>query len=50
VNSRRSLNKENEDRLSSFGQRLQSLSETFYSTSLEDSKENKKFKLKMLNN
>jgi hypothetical protein len=34
--SRRSSNK---NRLSSFGQRLQSLSDTFYSTILEDSKE-----------
>ncbi len=41
MNSRRSLNKENEDRLSSFGQRLQSLSDSFYSTILEDSKEEK---------
>ncbi len=46
MNSRRSLNKENEDRLSSFGQRLQSLSDTFYSTILEDSKENKKIQIK----
>lgn len=30
-----------EDRLSRFGQRLQSLSDTFYSTILEDPKENK---------
>jgi hypothetical protein len=37
----RSFNKENEDRLSSFGQRLQSLSETFYSTILEDPKDKK---------
>jgi hypothetical protein len=46
MNSRRSLNKENEDRLSNFGQRLQSLSDTFYSTILEDSKENKKIQIK----
>jgi hypothetical protein len=37
----RSFNKENEDRLSSFSQRLQSLSETFYSTILEDPKDKK---------
>jgi hypothetical protein len=46
MNSRRSLNKENEDRLSNFGQRLQSLSDTFYSTILEDSKENEKIQIK----
>ena len=33
--------KSSKDRLSSFGERLQSLSETFYSTILEESKENK---------
>lgn len=38
MNSRRSLN---EDRLSTFGQRLQSLSDTFYSTILEEPKEKK---------
>jgi hypothetical protein len=38
---RHTFNKENEDRLSSFGQRLQSLSDTFYSTILQDSKEKK---------
>ena len=41
MSSRRSSNKENKDRLSSFGQRLQSLSDTFYSTILEDPKEKK---------
>jgi hypothetical protein len=41
MSSRRSLKKENEDRLSSFGQRLQSLSDTFYSTILEDSTDKK---------
>ncbi|CAF1146796.1 unnamed protein product [Adineta steineri] len=39
MSSHRSINKENEKRLSSFGQRLQSLSDTFYSSILEDSKE-----------
>jgi hypothetical protein len=33
--------KSSKDRLSSFGERLQSLSESFYSTILEESKENK---------
>ncbi len=41
MSSRRSLNKETEDRLSSFGQRLQSLSDSFYSNILQDSKEQK---------
>ena len=41
MSSNRSINKENENRLSSFGQRLQSLSDSFYSTILEDSKEQK---------
>ena len=41
MNSRRSLNEEKEHRLSTFGQRLQSLSDTFYSTILEDSNEKK---------
>ena len=45
MSSHRSSNKENKDRLSTFGQRLQSLSDTFYSTILEDSKE-KKFGIK----
>ena len=48
MSSRRSLNKENEKRLSSFGQRLQSLSDTFYSTILEDSKD-KKYQIKNAN-
>lgn len=42
MKSSRSINSEKEDRLSRFGQRLQSLSESFYSTILEDPKENKK--------
>ncbi|CAF1564561.1 unnamed protein product [Adineta steineri] len=41
MSSHRSINKENEKRLSSFGQRLQSLSDTFYSSILEDTKEQK---------
>ncbi len=41
MSSRRSLNKQTEDHLSSFDQRLQSLNDTFYSTILEDSKDKK---------
>lgn len=40
------LAKEKNDRLSSFGERLQSLSELFYSTILEDSNDNKKIQIK----
>ncbi|CAF1016607.1 unnamed protein product [Rotaria sp. Silwood1] len=41
MSNRRLINKENEDRLSLFGKRLQSLSESFYSTILEESPEKK---------
>ena len=41
MNSRRSSNAEKEHRLSIFGQRLQSLSDTFFSTIFDDSKEKK---------
>ncbi len=44
MNSRN--NKEKDDHLSRFGQRLQSLSDSFYSTILEDSKENQKIQIK----
>ncbi len=47
MSSRRSLNsKEKDDHLSRFGQRLQSLSDSFYSTILEDSKDNRKIQIK----
>ena len=41
MKSSRSINSEKDDRLSRFGQRLQSLSESFYSTILEEPKEKK---------
>jgi hypothetical protein len=41
MSSHRSVNKQNENRLSSFGERLQSLSDSFYSNILQDSKEEK---------
>ena len=45
MSNNRRLNKENENRLSSFGERLKRLSDTFYSTILQES-EDKKIRIK----
>jgi len=41
ISSYCSINKKNENRLPTFGQRFQSLSDSFYSTILQDSKQDK---------
>ena len=45
MSNNRRLNKENENHLSTFGERLKHLSDTFYSTILQES-EDKKIRIK----